>query len=735
MAPKKRKINKPDRKARATTYDDAKLIINNTFRHNPHKRYTVKNLLKLTNALKSEDKENVREIVDSLRRSGVVDYESGKFRLNRGKMETYEGTVDMTSSGTLYVMVDGMEHDIRVNPQNAGHALHGDTVRAVIIRSNRAGNPEGEVIEVVRRSPKNYVGIVEISGKYAFIKVDSRKVPNDIFVPLRDLKGAEDGQKVVVRVVEWPEGMKNPQGDIVDVLGQAGDNNVEMHAILAEFDLPYVYPKEVEEAADRIPEKITKEEIAKRKDLRGIATFTIDPADAKDFDDALSIQKLPNGNYEVGVHIADVTHYVQPGSIIDTEGENRATSVYLVDRTVPMLPERLSNYLCSLRPNEEKLCFSAVFEITVEAEVLSEWFGRTVILSDRRFTYEEAQQVIETGEGDYKDEVLALNKLARTMRAERFRNGSINFDSEEAKFVLDATGKPVSVYFKEMKESNQLIEEFMLLANKKVAEFVGKKRPGNLNPPTFVYRVHDKPNSEKLGLLSAFAGRFGYKLRIDENSDVPKELNHLLSDIHGKSEENIISTLAIRAMAKAIYSTDNIGHYGLAFPYYTHFTSPIRRYPDMMVHRLLANYIAGGKPADKEHYEMLCEHSSDMEVRAADAERASIKYKMVEFMLDKIGGEFDGHISGITEWGIYVELDETKIEGMVALRDMTDDTYRFVEEDYAAVGVISGRRFTLGDGVRIRVARADLARKQLDFGMVASYDFDTKKATPVESKL
>ena len=568
---------------------------------------------------------------------------------------------------------------------------------------------------------------------FAFVRVDSRKMATDIFVPARALHGAKGGEKVLVKITGWPDTMRSPEGEVVDVFGAPGDNNAEMHAILAEFDLPYGYPEEVEKEAEKIPETITDKEIAARRDMRGVATFTIDPADAKDFDDALSIRRLENGNYEVGVHIADVTHYVHPGDLVDTEGQNRATSVYLVDRTIPMLPERLSNGLCSLRPHEEKLCFSAVFELDEQAQVLGEWFGRTVIYSDRRFTYQEAQEVIETGRGDFADEILKLNGLAQTLRKERFRNGSISFEREEAKFDLDENGKPLRVYFKEMKESNQLIEEFMLLANRRVAEFVGRKRKGAQNAErTFVYRVHDKPNSDKMAQFRSFVLRFGYQMKAEGNKAVAKEINRLMKKIHGKKEENIISTLAIRSMAKATYTTDNIGHYGLAFDYYTHFTSPIRRYPDMMVHRLLAHYLAGGKSEDKEYYERLCEHCSAMEVRAADAERASIKYKMVEFMLDKLNEEFDGHISGITEWGIYVELEDTKIEGMVALRDMTDDFYLFDEENYSVKGREHGRTFTLGDEVRIRVVRADLQRKQLDFDLVASYDFDTKEATLVE---
>ena len=721
MVKKEKKSPRGDKRRK-----DAPALIAELFRSLPDKRYSVKSLMAAVGATTRDEKERVRGIVRDLAAEGVIEQVSeGKYRLSHSERETVEGTVDMTSSGALYVIVEGMDKDIYVNASRTNHALHGD----------RTGNPEGEVVEIVERSKKNYVGVVEMSegDAFAFVRVDSRKMATDIFVPARALHGAKGGEKVLVKITGWPDTMRSPEGEIVDVFGEPGDNNAEMHAILAEFDLPYGYPEEVEKEAEKIPETITDEEIAARRDMRGVATFTIDPADAKDFDDALSIRRLENGNYEVGVHIADVTHYVHPGDLIDTEGQNRATSVYLVDRTIPMLPERLSNGLCSLRPHEEKLCFSAVFELDEQAQVLGEWFGRTVIYSDRRFTYQEAQEVIETGRGDFADEILKLNGLAQTLRKERFRNGSISFEREEAKFDLDENGKPLRVYFKEMKESNQLIEEFMLLANRRVAEFVGRKRKGAQNAErTFVYRVHDKPNSDKMAQFRSFVLRFGYQMKAAGNKAVAKEINRLMKKIHGKKEENIISTLAIRSMAKATYTTDNIGHYGLAFDYYTHFTSPIRRYPDMMVHRLLAHYLAGGKSEDKEYYERLCEHCSAMEVRAADAERASIKYKMVEFMLDKLNEEFDGHISGITEWGIYVELEDTKIEGMVALRDMTDDFYLFDEENYSVKGREHGRTFTLGDEVRIRVVRADLQRKQLDFDLVASYDFDTKEATPVE---
>ncbi len=646
----------------------------------------------------------------------------------------FEGIVDMHSSGNMHVAVEGLEQDIYVTPRHGLHALHQDIVEVVVIGRDRSGVPEGEIVRIVERSDRNYVGRVEITQGFAFINIDSRKMPADLFIPPPLPSELKAGQKVAAQAIDWPAKSKNPIGRIVQIFGMEGENDAEMHAILAEYDLPYHFEKKVEEDAEKIPSEITAQDYAERRDMRSIPTFTIDPADAKDFDDALSLRALEEGWWEVGVHIADVTHYVRPGSIVDIEGEERATSVYLVDRTVPMLPERLSNFLCSLRPNEEKLCFSAIFEINNEGVVRNHWLGRTVIESDRRFAYEEAQAIIEGAEGDFKSEVLNLNAIAQKMRAERFRNGSITFEREEAKFQLDEKGKPLGVYFKEQKESNQLIEEFMLLANRTVAEYAGKKRGQNDAKRTFVYRVHDKPNDEKLQKFSSFIQRFGYKFELQNPHNIAPQLNDLMGRIKGTSEENLVSTLAIRTMAKAYYSTDNIGHYGLGFPYYTHFTSPIRRYPDMMVHRLLATYLAGGKSPDKSHYEKLCEHSSEREVLAAEAERASVKYKMVEFMLDRLGQQFDGVISGITEWGIYVELIDTHIEGMVSLRDLPGDHYVFSEEDYAVVGHSTGRTFTLGDKVRIEVLRADLQRKQLDFALVASYDFETGASEAVEER-
>jgi ribonuclease R len=680
--------------------------------------------------------------------------------------QTFTGTVDMTSSGSMYV-VTGQEDtgDIFVDFRNGAHALDGDRVEVKITRRRRPkvgrGKPgavtsagerlEGEIVSILERSKKGYVGVLDISDHAAFLRPDTRKMPVDIYIRRGDSGGIVDGQemkngqKAVVKIVDWPDGSKCPVGEVTEILGDAGDNNTEMHAIMAEFDLPWKFDPGVEQAAAAIPGTITPAEISRRRDFRGVTTFTIDPDDAKDFDDALSIRKLPPHSesktsggaadpvrWEIGVHIADVTHYVLPGSVVDTEGEERATSVYLVDRTVPMLPERLSNDLCSLRPFEEKLCFSAVFVIDDELTIHSEWFGRTVIRSDRRFTYEEAQRVIETGKGDFAAEILKFNELAQAMRKRRFAKGAITFDREEFKFRLDEAGRPIGVYHKEMKESNQLIEEFMLLANRRVAEFVGRNgQTGKKSSRTFVYRVHDLPDEEKLLKFSDFVIRFGYYFRPDRIKDVSHQMNSLMAKIKGRSEENVISTLAIRTMAKAYYSTDNIGHYGLAFPYYTHFTSPIRRYPDMMVHRLLAHYLDGGRSADKPKFERLCEHSSEMEVRAAEAERASVKYKMAEYMLERAGQEFNGHISGITDWGIYVELEESLIEGMVSMRDVADDFYRFDENIYAAVGQASGRKFTLGDLVRIRVKGADLARRQIDFSLVGTIDFETGKMDPL----
>jgi ribonuclease R len=565
-----------------------------------------------------------------------------------------------------------------------------------------------------------FVGTLKIDRYFAHLITDSKFLATDIVIPLDMVGDAKAGDKVTARIVEWHEDTNTPIGEIVDVLGQTGDNNAEIHAILAEYGLPYRYPEEVEKAADEIDDRITPEIIAQRKDFRNITTFTIDPKDAKDFDDALSIRRLDNGHWEVGVHIADVTHYVTPDSIIEKEAYKRATSIYLVDRTIPMLPERLCNNICSLRPNEDKLAYSVVFQLDEFAEIKGYEICRTVINSNRRFTYEEAQAIIESGEGDFATEMLKLNELAKILRVKRFAKGAIAFDRVEVRFEIDEKGKPLSVYFKEAKEANKLIEEFMLLANKTVAAHIGKPKGvkgAKAKPKTFVYRVHDVPNPDKLENFSTFIKRFGYKLKTTgKNQEVSSAINNLLDQVVGKREQNLIETLAIRSMAKATYTTENIGHYGLAFDYYSHFTSPIRRYPDMMAHRLLTRYLfEEGRSVNKDEYEEYCEHSSDMEQLAASAERASIKYKQVEYMSDRIGQVYDGVISGVTDWGIYVELNENKCEGMIPIRCLSDDYYEFDEKNYCIVGRHTGKRYQLGDELTVKIAKTDLVKKQLDF--------------------
>ncbi len=662
----------------------------------------------------------VADILDELTESGfLLELVPGKYQSAEITSST-EGTFVRRSNGKNSVIIENSDVPIFVAERNSMHALNGDRVKVLLCAQRRGSEPEAKVVEIVEKKDQKFIGTLKVNKNFAFLCTDSKFLACDIFIPKDKLKGGQTGDKAIVKIVQWNDDDKNPIGEVVDIFGRTGENNSEMNAILAEYNLPYKYPKKVEDAANRINAGITPEEIAKREDFRKVTTFTIDPRDAKDFDDALSIRRLDNGNWEVGVHIADVTHYVRPHSVIDDEAVERGTSVYLVDRTVPMLPERLSNELCSLRPHETSLCFSAVFTLNENLDILEEWFGRTVIHSDRRFTYAEAQEIIETGRGDYAEEVLTLNRLAQALRKERFRNGAISFDREEVKFRLDENGKPLGVYFKEQKESNQMIEEFMLLANRRVAEFCGKRRTesGRSAERTMVYRVHDTPSEEKLDRFRQFILRFGHIFKATKGRAVAKELNKLFKQIKGTTEENAVATMAVRSMAKAYYTTDNIGHYGLAFPYYTHFTSPIRRYPDMMVHRLLARYLAGGKPADKTELEDLCARASDREVVAAEAERASIKYKMVEFMKEHIGEEFEGHISGLTEWGVYVELDETHIEGMSFLRDIEGDFFTFDEQLYEIIGRSTGIRMTLGSPVRIRVKRADLQKRQLDFELL-----------------
>lgn len=656
-------------------------------------------------------------LADLLADDYITEVDKSKYKLNNHGVEM-TGTFQRKSNGKNSFIPEGGGDPIFVAERNSAHAMNNDKVRIAFYAKRRGREAEGEVIEILERANDTFVGTLEVEKSYAFLVTENRTLANDIFIPKDKLKGGKTGDKAVVKVTEWPDKAKNPIGQVLDILGKAGDNTTEMHAILAEFGLPYVYPQSVEKAADKIPAEISAEEIDRREDFRKVTTFTIDPKDAKDFDDALSIRPLKDGLWEVGVHIADVTHYVKEGSIIDKEAEKRATSVYLVDRTIPMLPERLCNFICSLRPNEEKLAFSAIFDITEKGEVRDSRIVHTVIESDRRFTYEEAQQIIETKEGDFKDEILMLDTIAKALREKRFAAGAINFDRYEVKFEIDEKGKPISVYFKESKDANKLVEEFMLLANRTVAEKIGKAPKGK-KAKVLPYRIHDLPDPEKLDNLAQFIARFGYRLRTSgTKTDVSKSINHLLDDIQGKKEENLIETVSIRAMQKARYSTHNIGHYGLAFDYYTHFTSPIRRFPDMMVHRLVTKYMDGGRSVSETKYEDLCDHSSNMEQIAANAERASIKYKQVEFMSEHLGQTYDGVISGVTEWGLYVELNENKCEGMIPIRDLDDDYYEFDEKNYCLRGRRKNRIYSLGDAITIKVARANLEKKQLDFALI-----------------
>ena len=705
---------KKSKKNRRESFSDRASFIVGMFREMPERKFTLKGLAAASGGADKVGRDMTKSILDTLLEQGYIESEGrGSYKLARAKLTRYQGVADMSNNGNLYVSSPELESDVFIHSRNSKHALNGDKVEFVVTHTARTGALEGEIVKIVERCDRCYAGVAEVVSKSAIIVApDSRRMPVDIYLSRKKYPKVQSGDKVAVRIAQWYDGDDMPIGELVDILGNTGDNDAEMHAILLEYDLPYKFEESVEKAAEEIDGTITEQDYASRRDMRDVPTLTIDPADAKDFDDALSIRSVGEGLWEVGVHIADVTHYVRPGSVIDDEAIERGTSVYLVDRTIPMLPERLSNNLCSLRPNEEKLAFSAVFTIDEKLKITNEWFGRTVICSDRRFTYEDAQAVIESGEGDMKEEILTLHRLAQGMRKDRYRKGAIAFNRREAKFHLDQNGKPTGVYFKVAKEANQLIEEFMLLANRRVATFCAKK---NGKPRTMVYRVHDEPNSEKFERFRTFILRFGHLFKAQKGLAVAKELNQLMEDVKGKAEENVVGMLAIRSMAKAVYTTENIGHYGLAFPYYTHFTSPNRRNPDMMVHRLLQRYLDGGKSADRDALEEVCEHSSEREVVAAEAERASIKYKMVEFMVEKVGQVFDGHISGMSEWGIFVELEDSIVEGMVAMRDIVGDYYRFDEARYEVYGHATGNVFTLGDKVRVRVKSADLRRRMLDF--------------------
>ncbi|HEX9151215.1 MAG TPA: ribonuclease R [Flavobacterium sp.] len=683
--------------------------------------------------LELDDTQSRNQIIKDLKilasQNKIIESEPGKYLVKAVSKDYYEGKIDMTGRKTAYFVCADLEEDVFIPTSNLNHALDKDIVKVYVYNRRKGKRPEGEVIEVIERNKTDFVGVIDIQKNFSFVSTANPKMYTDIFIPKDKIGEAEQGDVVLVHIEDWPERADSPFGKVIKVLGKPGEHDTEIHAILAEYGLPAEFPIEVETYAQKIDTSIEASEIAKRRDMRDTLTFTIDPKDAKDFDDALSFKKLENGNYEIGIHIADVSYYLEEGTILDDEAYQRATSVYLVDRVVPMLPEVLSNFACSLRPNEEKYTFSAIFEITETSQVVNQWFGRTVIFSDQRFSYEEAQYIIETKDDVIPEEIsitgssyqvssaivsatLKLDELAKIFRKRRMADGAISFDKVEVKFNLDAAGEPQGVYFKVSKDANHLIEEFMLLANKKVAEFIGKQKK------TFIYRIHDEPNEDKLIAMQTVIAKFGYKIDFRNKGDISKSLNALMEEVNGKKEQNLIDTLAIRSMSKAKYSTDNIGHYGLAFDYYSHFTSPIRRYPDVMVHRLLQHYLDGGKSVDEETYETKCIHSSTMEGLATNAERDSIKYMQVKYMQDHQDQEFLGVISGVTEWGIYVEIIENKCEGMCRIRDIKDDYYTFDEKQYALTGATSGKLLQLGDEIYVKVKNADLVKKQLDFNFL-----------------
>ncbi len=694
--------------------------------------------------LKISDTDGKNQIIQKLAEltatKKVLEVERGKFKINADRKYSI-GTLDITSNGNGYFISDDYEDDIFIPNNNLGKGLHQDIVKAYVYKIRSGKKMEADVVEILERAKTEFVGVLQKNKNFGFVVPDNNKMYADIFISENKMNGAEHGDKVQAKIIDWPKNSKNPFGKITTVLGKPGDHNTEMHSILLEYDLPYEFELEVEKEAENLSIEITKEEISKRRDMRKDLTFTIDPKDAKDFDDALSFTKLENGNYEVGIHIADVSHYLEPKTILDDEAYKRATSVYLVDRVVPMLPEMLSNGVCSLRPHEEKLTFSAVFEINKKAEIIKEWFGRTVTYSDQRFAYEEAQFIIENcvisdtiqpykmpaaisiTDKAYEvtkevvEATLKLDELAKILRKKRMKQGAISFDRVEVKFNLDEKANPVGVFFKESKDANKLIEEFMLLANKKVAEYIGFSK-GKATNRTFIYRVHDEPNDEKLASLQNMVRKFGYKINTDTKETTSESLNQLLSDVHGKAESNMIETLTIRTMSKAVYTTQNIGHYGLAFDYYSHFTSPIRRYPDVMTHRLLQHYLDGGDTPKSDKFEEKCKHSSNREELASKAERSSIKYMQVKYMQDHKDEVFDGVITGTTEWGIYVEISSNKCEGMVRIRDIKSDFYVFDDKQHAIIGQSSKKMYQLGDEVKIQVKKADLERKHLDFNLV-----------------
>lgn len=695
------------------------------FASNPASGFNYKQISSRLGIQDRATKDIIRLLTEELyRNKEIVMSKRGKYQINpqgghlQKEFQKYlTGIVDMKQSGKAYVIPEDKSEDILISPDNTHHALNGDQVKVRLFPLRKGKKKEGQITEIIQRKKSQFVGVIEMGRNIAFLIPDSASMPTDIMIPISALKGAKNGQKCIVAITEWPEHSKNPFGEVTTILGKPGDNQVEMQSILAEFDFPLSFSKKAEAEAVRISEEIPESELKLRRDFRQTFTITIDPADAKDFDDAISLKQLADGKWEIGVHIADVSHFVRTGTGIDKEAYERGTSIYLVDRVIPMLPERLSNEVCSLKPRVDRLCFSAVFNMDEEGKIYDEWYGKTVINSDRRFSYEEVQEIIETGKGEFAREIAMFNRIAGKLREERFKKGSINFETQEVRFRLDPQGKPLEIYLREMKDANKLIEDFMLLANRKVAEKIGKKRDGK-PVDTFVYRVHDAPNTEKLDTFVEFLKRLGYRMDLTSKKSLAASFNALFKKIQGTGTETMIETIAIRTMSKAYYSVNNIGHYGLAFPFYTHFTSPIRRYPDLMVHRLLWEYINGAPSVSKQEYEPMCEHSSEMEKRAADAERMSVKYKQAEFMLDKVGLQFDALVSGVSKWGIFAEIIGTKCEGMIRLRDMDDDFYYLDEENFQVIGQRFGEQFKLGQPVKIRVKRIDIAKKQMDFDLV-----------------
>lgn len=715
-----KKIGQRSRHQEPAHVKKIKSKLHELFSVNDGKSYGYRDLIRKLQLRDKKAKDYLKDQLFSLEsREKIQRLSDGRFVSNVDS-EYIQGTVDHVNANFGYIVTPENEEDIWVKTMDLKFAVHGDLVSVIITKPSRKGSrPEGKVINILKRNREEFVGKIDISEKFSFVIPDSRNIHFDIMVYPEKIGGAKPNDKVLVKIDKWHDAKnRSPLGTVTEVLGQAGENDAEIHSIMAEFGLPFRFPKKLEAAADKISDLITKEEIAKRRDFRDITTFTIDPHDAKDFDDALSIKELDGGKYEIGIHIADVSHYVEEGTDLDKEAIERATSVYLVDRTIPMLPERLSNGLCSLRPNEDKLTFSAVFEMDTQGTLSSKWFGRTIINSDRRFTYEEAQERIEGLDSDFTKEITTLNNIAKEIRKKRFLHGAVNFETVEVKFRLDENGKPLEVIPKERKDAHKMIEEFMLLANKEVATHIykWKEKGKEEGSKTFVYRVHDDPDPEKLSTFASFAARFGHQ--IDTGSAISLGLNKLMATIQGKPEQNVLESLAIRSMAKAKYTTDPRGHFGLAFDHYTHFTSPIRRYPDVMVHRLLEHYLQKGKNVGDEEYEPLCVHSSEREKRAADAERASIKYKQVEFMQTMLGQEFEGIVSGVTEWGIFVEIIQTKCEGMIRMTDLDDDFYEFDEKQMRVIGRKNKRIITLGDALTVIVAKTDIDRRTIDLGLV-----------------